>query len=161
MRGNNPFDPYFAAGGEEIAGLDELLALYAHVRIVKCEIAVTVQNLDSSHGVSLLVLPNLASGSLSNSSGTPAMPYCRTVLVQHPTEKTLVHLMSTSVMAGRRKDSVLDDDWACMSGSAPAREWYWHVVLNGPIGHAALAIRYSVTLRYSCEWFGFNYLSQT
>jgi hypothetical protein len=161
MRGNNPLDPYHAAGGEEIAGLDELLALYSHCRVLSCDISVTVQNLDSDHGLTLIVLPNGTSTALSNASAAPALPYSRTVLVQHPVEKTIHHSMATAIMAGRRRDQALDEDWTCMSGSAPAREWYWHVIMNGPIGIAALNLRYSVTLRYTCEWFGFNYLSQT
>lgn len=161
LRGNNPTDPYFAAGGEELAGIDEMFALYSNLRVLSCECAITVQNLDASHGLTVIVLPSLVTTDLSNSTGTPAQPFAKTVLVQHPTEKSIRMNVPTSLMAGRRRGSDLDDDWVCLAGASPTREWYYHLVFNGPIGVAALNVRYSVTLRYRCEWYGLKYLSET
>jgi hypothetical protein len=161
FRGNYPGDPYVAAGGEEVAAFDELCALYSNCRVVKARLVFSLQNLDADHGVTLVLVPSLLSTALSNSTATPVLPYAKSVLVQHPNEKTLSLEMTTAGMAGRRQGAPLDDDWVALAASAPTRQWYFHAVINGAIGHAALNARYSASLFYTCEWFGLQYLSQT
>jgi hypothetical protein len=161
IRGNNPTDPYQAAGGEEVAAFDELSALYSNVRVLSSRIVLTISNMDSSHAVTAILLPSHTSSSLSNSSGTPAMPYARSIVIQHPNTGSIESSMSTNRILGKRDRAPLDEDCCCLSMAAPAKEWYWHMVLNGAIGVAALNVRYSVTCYYLCEWYGLQYLSQT
>jgi hypothetical protein len=161
IRANNPFDPYLVAGGEEIAGLDELNAIFANCRVLASDIVLTVQNLDADKGITAILLPSLLSSTLSNASGSIIQPYAKSVGVQNPVEKTFRHEMSSRMMAGKKPRDPLDDDWVCLSGSAPTKEWFWHVIFNGDIGVTALNIRYSLTMHYLCEWYGLAYLSQT
>jgi hypothetical protein len=161
FRGNYPGDPYLAAGGEEVSAWDELSALYSNCRVLRSRFVFSFQNLDADHGVTVILVPSLLSTALSNSSAAPVLPYAKSVLVQHPNEKTLSLDMTTVGMAGRKQGSVLDDDWVCLSSSAPTRQWYIHAIVNGAIGHAALNGRYSASIFYTCEWYGLQYLSQT
>jgi len=160
IRGNDLTDPYVAVGGEEVAGFDELVALYDQFCVLRSAVRITVANYDTSRPVRVSIVPLMVTTDISNASA-PSQNRAKSALVQHPYPRTIVNVMTTREMLGLAPSQAIDKDyWGVGGCSQPALMWYWHFVFDGAVG-TALATHYNLEVVYDVMWTGRKILSQS
>jgi hypothetical protein len=159
IRGNDLTDPYVAVGGEEVAGFDELAALYDQFCVLGAKFTITVANYDTSNPVRVTTVPLLVTTDLSNGAA-PSQAKARSILVQNPKPGTIVTEMTTREMLGYGPRDPIDKDYWGVGGCAqPALMWYMHFVFDGKVG-TALATHYNLKVEYDTLWTGRKIFSQ-
>lgn len=158
FRGNSPYDPYFAAGGEEGGGFDELAAIYGKYKVIASSIRVTTVNLDSDDPVFVTIFPRNASTSATTASAW-SQPFAKST---HPATLSGGHSICTNYCTSRTifGPDYSDKDNAALISTTPTQEWYWHVVFKN-ISANALNLQYKVEMVYRVMFYSRGYAAQT
>lgn len=156
LRGNAPWDPYVAAGGEEVAGWDELAAIYSKYKCLSSGIRFTVCNLDSDDPVFVSVYP----------SGTAAEnDLCRSEAQRDVRTGTATLDGGTAVVSNwasaKKMLYPINDATTCaLTSASPTTEWYWHCHMHNVSGNA-LNLVYKLEMSYHVEMFDLKEQSQS
>lgn len=156
MRANSPRDPYFDAGGEEAAGLDELLAIYTTFKVVSCSIRLRVINLDTDDPVHICIFPNI-SNSDDTSTSSFAQPLSKVSVVT--AEQGHAELSNYCTTREMYKFFYPDKDLCGNSGADPTYQWYWHCVFKNYSGNA-LNLEYDISMEYRVRFAHLEKVSQ-
>lgn len=158
MRANSPRDPYYDAGGEEAAGWDELMAIYATFKVVSSSIRIRVINLDTDDPLHLCIFPN-NSNSDNTSTAAFAEPLSKvSVCTAEQGYTTISNWCTTKEVLG--KSWAADKDATGSSGADPTLAWFWHCVFRNQSANA-LNCEYDMSIEYRVVFTGLNALSQT
>jgi len=160
LRGNDITDPFYDAGGEEVAGLDELAAIYSNFRVTRCDIKMTITNTDANDMVTFTIYPNLSSTDDPMNSSAPAQPYAKSRVVNSVLPGTIQHSMDTRQLIGLKRNQALDIDYCGLAGSAPSKQWFWHCVFEGTAA-TPLQVHYVLLMKYYVEWYGLKKQEQS
>ncbi len=158
IRGNSIYDPFEAVGGEEVAGLDELGAIYGRYKVLGSRLTVTTTDLDDNDPLTICVFPHADATAVGrNASAYPLVKVAQCSLYSGP--KTCSHVMTTAKMFGVIRCD--DNDFSSAVSTNPAKQWYWHVVFFIRNAANALNLEYRLNMEYDVLWTELADLSQT
>ncbi len=135
-RGNGPFDPEVALGGQQPRGYDQYAALYGKCYVVKSNISVAMKNVAGSSDVYVVAVYPYADASgdmpaitlASNPADWYAQSRVKVVMpstADASSDTQMIRSKCTSKQAlgkGQDRDNVVAD-----VGGVPLTEWYWSV----------------------------------
>lgn len=158
LRGNSPYDPYSAAGGEEAAGWDELAAIYKNYRVLSSGVRLTTCNLDADDPVHVSIFADTVSTAEDGSAAAYSQPGSQTgTATLNGGTSVVTNWCSTKLMLG----PLYSDSDTCASTAAnPAKEWFWHCIWDNVSGNA-LNLNYRLEMTYRVQFFDLVFASQT
>lgn len=131
-RGNDLYDPYYAAGGHQPMGFDEYMGIYGKFTCFGSKIQVWGGN-NSGAPTSVAVRPTLSSVTPTYFYEILERPRTKHSLLSYSEfqRKRLTHYTTTAQVFGEKKSAIMsEDNFSGDASTSPANSWYWHVTLN-------------------------------
>lgn len=134
IRGNSPFDPDFAVGGQQAMGFDQWSAFYRRYRVLGSKIDLSATN-DSAVNAAFGVVPLNTSSALISATQLLETQYNKQKYVGGDASKgvdRLTSYISTAKMRGGPHDIVhYESDLTSVVTGNPTEQWYWHMYAYG------------------------------
>lgn len=158
FRGNSLYDPEYSVGGQQPMGYDQWTALYNQYRVHASSISIKFMSTSSTEagGFTKIVLFPSTTPASGSYSGNNEQPYSRSIFLANNgiNQGYLRGKMLTKKMLGI-KSVAYDEDLAGVTGSDPAKQWYW-ILYGSSINDLAniAGVYMDIKVTYFTEFFG-------
>lgn len=130
VRGNSPFDPDFAVGGQQAMGFDQWSNFYRRYRVKASKVKV-LATADGAITCGFGIVPLNTSSAITDQSQIQEFQYCKQKTLGNDAATAtgiMESYMSTAKIRGGPHDIVsYEQDLSSLVSGNPAQEWYWHV----------------------------------
>jgi len=156
FRGNSPWDPKFAIGGNSAAGFVQASQIYGKYRCFGSKIALTanIVQVDSGtvHAATKLVLvPSLSSIPITNAALTNNLPWSK-YRYMSAIDRTGATLKAFHKVRTMNSVRVVDEDWYTDTNANPTPNFFWQIITaNTAPTTTAYVVQITITITYYCE----------
>jgi len=160
IRGNDPYDPDTALGGDSAYGLDEYAALYKYYKVLGSAVEVTSWGYDGNNMQSSVIIPTDSSSAFT-AANFPSI--LGSSLASRPafgslyTQPAVAKARATTARIAGVKD-VDDVGFQAETNTDPTHVWYWHIVSQPLVAAAAKNVKL-LHVVYNTEFFSPKQLS--
>lgn len=157
FRMNSCYDPFYATGGAQPEGFDEIMLFFQKCRVNKFEVTATFLN-TANIATQFSVFPCNVIGSYSNIDQVRAFPQCKTKYMSYGSA-TPEH--GTTLYAGYRPRDIIgctkqqyqDEDYSCTTTANPVHTPFCHLFVGSMDGSTAVGGYLVYKMKFYCEFY--------
>lgn len=153
FRGNDCYDPDFAAGGHQPRGFDQWMTFYALCAVMGSKIRVTGQPYNNQCAWGLYC-SNDSTGPTGEIHYIMEKPYVKTTMTSSSeNSRVLKSYMATKKILAPC-DVKTDDAFWCSDAAPPSKQFYWWIIAQAPTFANAFSLQTQIEITYYCMFFG-------